>query len=73
MMAEILLIVSFLGILSIVSVINQLRFAKGASPSSELPLPYLVLMLLYAILFLVTWAWFGRCLSGTRWEKSLLR
>lgn len=64
-------IISFMGVLSIISWINQLRFASGTSPSSELPFPYLVLMLLYAILFLVAWVWFGRCLPGTRREKII--
>ena len=63
--------ISFLGVLSIISWINQLRFANGASPSSELPFPYLVLMLVYAILFLVAWVWFGRRLPGTRREKII--
>jgi hypothetical protein len=64
-------VISFMGVLYTISWINQLRFAKGASPSSELPFPYLVLMLLYAILFLVVWIWFGRRLHGI-WQERII-
>src|SRR5512138_113051 len=61
-------ILSFLGVLYLISWINQFRYANGANPSSELPFPYLVLMLLYAVVFLAAWIWFGRRLHGTRQE-----
>ncbi len=64
-------VLSFLGVLSIISWINQLQYARGAGPSSELPFPYPVLMLLYAILFIIAWIWFGRRLTGTRRERII--
>ena len=63
-------IVSFLGVLAIVSWINQLRLASGNN-SSALPFPYLLLMLLYAILFLLAWGSFGRGLSGS-WREKII-
>lgn len=62
---------SFLGVLYLISWINHLRYASGANSSSELPFPYPILMLLYAVLFPVAWIYFGRRLSGTRQERII--
>lgn len=56
---------SFLGVLWIVSWLNQLRLAIYG-PSSELPFPYPVLLLLYAVLCLIAWVWFARRLPNAR-------
>lgn len=63
-------IVSFIGVLYIVSRINQLRLAND-STLTELPFPYPVLMLLYVMMFLIAWIWFGRHLSGVWREKTI--
>ena len=63
-------VASFMGVLFVVSWLNQLRLADH-SASSELPFPYPALMLLDAMLFLVAWIWFGRRLPNVGRERFI--
>ena len=52
-------IVSFLGTLLVVTSLNRLNPNRVGSPFSEVPVPYPLLLLLYAIMFLISWVRFG--------------
>jgi hypothetical protein len=67
--------ISFLGILMGVSAFNQYQQALGQSPSSEIPFPFAVLLLIDTVLLLTAWVWFGRRLpiaGRARWVASLV-
>ena len=51
---------SFLGCLGVVSSINAFRLAHGRAASGEWPFPFATLLLLYAVIYLFSWWWFGR-------------
>lgn len=65
-------IISFMGILFAVELLSNWRMvANGGDPSAEIPFPYLLLLALYALIYLLAWLWFGRRLSGTQPERRL--
>ena len=63
-------IASFLGVLNVITSINQQRLSNGGA-LPELSFPYPVLMLFYVVMFLTAWVWVGRRFYGTRREKII--
>lgn len=61
---------SFMGVLFFVARLNRLGLAND-STSSEVPFPYLVLMLMYLILFFAAWFLFARHLTNGRRERTI--
>jgi hypothetical protein len=64
-------IVSFLGVLTVITAINQNIYANGGAPADAIPFPFPLLLLLYAALFPVVWMWFGGRLPGSQRERSV--
>lgn len=64
-------VVSFFGVLLIISLFNQRIYVTDGSASAEIPFPYPLLMLLYVVMFLITWIWFGRGLPSSHRDKMI--
>lgn len=59
-------VASFLGTLVAVVWLSRWRLARSGDPSTSVPFPYPLLLLLYVLMFLGAWWWYGRRLPGSR-------